>query len=110
MDATWLFLGAVVAFLLSIIANWMPKPSWLRPIHIFLIAAILVAAGVFTDIKSSESSAKPSPAVASPFTTSLPVGSPLRNHMLNVDQLCFDLGLSSYAWLPGQRSATDLNN
>jgi|SRR5580692_4326163 hypothetical protein len=111
MNAGWLFLSGAIALFLGIVANWIPKPRWLHPGYVVLLAAALLFAGFYVNGKSSTGSYPRQPvASASPFTTSLPADSPLRKHILDIDQLCAALGISDHAWLPGQTSATDINH
>jgi hypothetical protein len=46
--------------------------------------------------------------IPSPAVTSLPYNSSLRKKILDMNEVCGDLGVSQHAWLPGQSSAQDI--
>jgi hypothetical protein len=111
MNAGWLFLSGAIALLLGVVTNWIPKPSWLHPAYVILLAVALLLARFYVNGKSSAGSSPQHPgAGASPFMTFLPADSPLRKQILDIDRLCAALGISDHAWLPGQRSANDINH
>jgi eukaryotic-like serine/threonine-protein kinase len=63
---------------------------------------------------SPSASSLPSPSASPsselpPGVISLPAGSPFRKNILDMDEVCSHLGLSQYAWLPGQVSATNIS-
>jgi hypothetical protein len=107
MTAKWLIfgiIGAMIAFALSVIANWIPKPTWLHPIYLAFLVGLLLLAGVYVAVETPSPAAHKYP---SPFVTKLPPNSPFRLQNPIMDQLCQSLGISRHAWLPGQESTTD---
>lgn len=80
-----------------------------------IVVAVATAVGQHTagtnsnNASSDHSSSPPSAPPPSPGVTSLPATSPLRTRILDMDEVCSNLGLSQHAWLPGQDSATNIS-